>query len=80
MLKRWLFCPTPPPPPSHEEVIDAFKLLFYITTVLILTMHSSFENTTYKDHYNHNVRKILENYANFLEKYPYFIIFILLIR
>ena len=29
-------------------------------------MHISFENTTYKDHYSHIVKKILKKYAKFL--------------
>ena len=34
-------------------------------------MHSSFENTIYKDH-NHISRKILKNYANFSLKMSIF--------
>ena len=48
-LFRGLFLPTPPP---HQEVIDAVYVGLFLE-LLIITMYSSFENTTYKGHYSH---------------------------
>ena len=40
-----------PPPPYTKKCLMQFKVFFFITTYINdVTMYSSFENTTYKDH------------------------------
>ena len=39
-----------PPPPLFKPRSDRCNLSRFFVELLILTMYSSFENTTYKDH------------------------------